>query len=96
MKKLALISLIAPLAVFAEEVATTTEAVTSASSGIASLGFGLAVLGSAIAIGLIGYSIAAAVGRNPSAVKDISSSALLPMVLAEGLGIIAVILVFVK
>ena len=100
MKKLALLSFIAPLAVFAEEVATeTTQAITAASTsggGVALLGFGLAVFGSAIAIGLIGYSIAAAIGRNPSAKGDITSGALLPMVLAEGLGIIAVILVFVK
>ena len=95
MKKLALISLIAPLAVFAEEVATTAETVT-ATSGVASLGFGLAVFASAIAIGLIGFSAAAAIGRNPSAKADITSGILLPMVLAEGLGIIAVILAFVK
>lgn len=95
MKKLALISLVAPLAVFAEEATTTAEAV-AASSGIASLGFGLAVFASAIAIGLIGFSAAAAIGRNPSAKADITSGILLPMVLAEGLGIIAVILAFVK
>ncbi len=95
MKKLALISLVAPLAVFAEEVTTTAEAAT-ATSGVASLGFGLAVFASAIAIGLIGFSAAAAIGRNPSAKADITSGILLPMVLAEGLGIIAVILAFVK
>ncbi len=96
MKKLALISLLAPLAVFAEEVVTTTEVIAPVSSGIESLGFGLAVFASAIAIGLIGFSAAAAIGRNPSAKADITSGILLPMVLAEGLGIIAVILAFVK
>jgi len=96
MKKLALISLIAPFAVFAEQVTETAQAVTVAPSGIASLGFGLAVFASAIAIGLIGFSAAAAIGRNPSAKADITSGILLPMVLAEGLGIIAVILAFVK
>jgi len=99
MKKLALLSFIAPLAVFAEEAATeTAEVVTAAatSGGVSSLGFGLAVFASALAIGMIGFSIAAAIGRNPSAKSDITSGALLPMVLAEGLGIIAVILVFVK
>ena len=102
MKKLALLSFIVPLAVFAQEAATeTTKAVATAatsatSGGVASLGFGLAVFASALAIGMIGYSIAAAIGRNPSAKADITSGALLPMVLAEGLGIIAVILVFVK
>lgn len=96
MKKLALLSFILPFAVFAEEVATTAQAASASFSGIAYLGFGLAVLWSGIGIGLIGYSIAAAIGRNPSAKSDITSGALLPMVLAEGLGIIAVILVFVK
>ena len=92
MKKLALISLIAPLAVFAEEASEAAVAV----SAFGPLGFGFAVFASAIAIGLIGFSAAAAIGRNPSAAKDISSGILLPMVLAEGLGIIAVILAFVK
>ena len=95
MKKLALISLIAPLAVFAEQTTETVQTV-AANSSIASLGFGLAVFASAIAIGLIGFSAAAAIGRNPSAKADITSGILLPMVLAEGLGIIAVILAFVK
>ena len=92
MKKLALVSLVAPLAVFAEESATVAEKV----SAYGPLGFGFAVFASAIAIGLIGYSAAAAIGRNPSAKGDITSGILLPMVLAEGLGIIAVILAFVK
>lgn len=93
MKKLALISAIAPLAVFAEEASTTA---TAAVSAFGPLGFGFAVFASAIAIGLIGFSAAAAIGRNPSAAKDITGGILLPMVLAEGLGIIAVILAFVK
>ena len=93
MKKLALISLMAPLAVFAEEASNPA---TAAVSMFGPLGFGAAVFASAIAIGLIGFSAAAAIGRNPSAAKDISSGILLPMVLAEGLGIIAVILAFVK
>lgn len=98
MKKLALISFLAPLAVFAEEgvVAVVETAATAVVSPFAPLGFGLAVFASAIAIGLIGYSAAAAIGRNPSAKSDITSGILLPMVLAEGLGIIAVILAFVK
>lgn len=94
MKKLALISSLAPLAVFAEEAAETASS--STLIDMAPLGFGLAVFASAIAIGLIGYSAAAAIGRNPSAKGDIAGGILLPMVLAEGLGIIAVILAFVK
>lgn len=93
MKKLALISLVAPLAAFAEETAGLT---TTPGIDLSSLGFGLAVFASAIAIGLIGFATAAAIGRNPSAKADITSGILLPMVLAEGLGIIAVILAFVK
>ena len=96
MKKLALISLLAPLAVFAQDATNTAPAVAKAVSVFGPLGFGFAVFASAIAIGLIGFSAAAAIGRNPSAAKDISGGILLPMVLAEGLGIIAVILAFVK
>ncbi len=92
MKKLALLSLL-PVAAFAEEAST---AAVNTVSAFGPLGFGFAVFASAIAIGLIGFSAAAAIGRNPSAAKDISSGILLPMVLAEGLGIIAVILAFVK
>ncbi len=96
MKKLALISLLAPLAVLAEGTAEAVETAAPAVSAFGPLGFGFAVFASAIAIGLIGYSAAAAIGRNPSAKADITSGILLPMVLAEGLGIIAVILAFVK
>lgn len=96
MKKLALISLLAPLAVFAEEAATTAEKAATTASAFGPLGFGFAVFMAALAIGLIGFSAAAAIGRNPSAAADIKSAILLPMVLAEGLGIIAVVLAFVK
>ena len=81
------------MALFAAE---SGEAATTAVSAFGPLGFGFAVFASAIAIGLIGFSAAAAIGRNPSAAKDITGGILLPMVLAEGLGIIAVILAFVK
>jgi F0F1-type ATP synthase membrane subunit c/vacuolar-type H+-ATPase subunit K len=50
---------------------------------------------SALAIGLIGFGAATAIGRNPSAAADIKSATLLPMVFAEGLGIVAVVLSFV-
>lgn len=93
MKKLALISLLAPLATFAAEEAPAAAATAST---FGPLGFGFAVFTSALAIGLIGFSAAAAIGRNPSAASDIKAGILLPMVLAEGLGIIAVVLAFVK
>lgn len=95
MKKLALISLIAPLAVFAEEVAPIA-ADLSVGHGIDVFGIAASVFMSALAIGLIGFATMNAIGRNPSAAPEIKSAALLPMVLAEGLGIIAVILAFVK
>jgi F-type H+-transporting ATPase subunit c len=96
MKKLALLSLVAPLAVFAEE----TTAVATVSGGVFGHGadvFGIAfaVVMSSLAIGLIGYGAATAIGRNPSAASDIKSATLLPMVFAEGLGIVAVVLAFV-
>ncbi len=96
MKKLALLSLVAPLAAFAEE----TTAATTVSGGVFGHGadvFGIAfaVVMSSLAIGLIGYGAATAIGRNPSAASDIKSATLLPMVFAEGLGIVAVVLAFV-
>jgi F-type H+-transporting ATPase subunit c len=93
MKKLALLSLVAPLAVFAEE--ATTVATSSTGHGIDIIGIAIAVAVSALAIGLIGFSAASAIGRNPSAASDIKSATLLPMVFAEGLGIVAVVLAFV-
>jgi F0F1-type ATP synthase membrane subunit c/vacuolar-type H+-ATPase subunit K len=94
MKKLALLSLVAPLAVFAEEVAPIADI--SVGHGLDVFGIAASVFMSALAIGLIGFGITTAVGRNPSAASDIKSASLLPLVLAEGLGIIAVILAFVK
>lgn len=92
MKKLALLSLVAPAAFAAEE---ATVAAATAGHGIDVLGIALAVALSALAIGLIGFGAASAIGRNPSAAADIKSATLLPMVFAEGLGIVAVVLAFV-
>jgi F0F1-type ATP synthase membrane subunit c/vacuolar-type H+-ATPase subunit K len=93
MKKLALLSLVAPAAFAAEEAAAVATA--TAGHGIDVLGIALAVALSALAIGLIGFGAASAIGRNPSAASDIKSATLLPMVFAEGLGIVAVVLAFV-
>lgn len=95
MKKLALISFLAPLAAFAEEVAAPV-ADLSVGHGLDVFGISASVAMSALAIGFIGFGMTSAIGRNPSAAADIKAGALLPMVLAEGLGIIAVILSFVK
>lgn len=92
MKKLALLSLVAPAAFAAEEAATVAA---TSGHGIDVLGIALAVALSALAIGLIGFGAASAIGRNPSAAADIKSATLLPMVFAEGLGIVAVVLAFV-
>ncbi len=93
MKKLALISLVAPLATFAEE--ATAVAAPVYGHGIDVFGIAASVLLSSLAIGLIGFATANAIGRNPSAAADIKSAVLLPMVFAEGLGIVAVVLSFV-
>jgi F-type H+-transporting ATPase subunit c len=98
MKKLALISsLIIAANSFAAETAATEPVVHSGVFGHGSDVFGIAfaVVMSSIAIGLIGYGAATAIGRNPSAAADIKSATLLPMVFAEGLGIVAVVLAFV-
>ena len=95
MKKLALLSLLAPLAVLAEEATETATTVITVGHGLDVIGIAIAVALSAIAIGLIGFSAAAAICRDPSAAADIKSATLLPMVFAEGLGIVAVVLAFV-
>ena len=97
MKKLALIS---SVVIVANSVSAESAAAVQQTSGIFGHGadvFGIAfaVVMSSLAIGLIGYGIASAIGRNPSAAADIKSATLLPMVFAEGLGIVAVVLAFV-
>jgi F-type H+-transporting ATPase subunit c len=95
MKKLAFAALAAPLLTFAESSPEAATVVATASNAVGFFGFGFAVFASALAIGVIGYSAATAIGRNPSAAADIKSATLLPMVFAEGLGIVAVVLLFV-
>jgi hypothetical protein len=93
MKKLALLSLVAPAAFAAEEatVATLLVLVTvSMFSVFLSLSWFLLLLSVSSVSGA-----ASAIGRNPSAASDIKSATLLPMVFAEGLGIVAVVLAFV-
>jgi F-type H+-transporting ATPase subunit c len=52
-----------------------------------------ALLGAPLGVGLIGMKAAEAVGRNPGASTKILIQAILGMALAEGLGILAIILV---
>ncbi len=99
MKKLALISsLVIAANTFAAETPVAAEAVVHSGvfgHGADIFGIAFAVVMSSLAIGLIGYGAATAIGRNPSAAADVKSATLLPMVFAEGLGIVAVVLAFV-
>jgi F-type H+-transporting ATPase subunit c len=54
---------------------------------------GVAVFGAAIAVGLIGFRTVEAVGRNPQAQGKILPLALVLGAFAEGLGILAMILI---
>lgn len=57
------------------------------------LGIGFAVIGAAIAVGLIGAKAAEAVGRNPGASAKILVQSILGMALAEGLGILSILMI---
>ncbi len=53
---------------------------------------GLGVLGAAIGVGLVGAKAAEAVGRNPGASGKVLVQAIIGMALAEGLGILSLVL----
>jgi F-type H+-transporting ATPase subunit c len=53
---------------------------------------GLAALGAAIGVGFIGAKASEAVGRNPGASGKILVQAIIGMALAEGLGILALLM----
>ncbi len=53
---------------------------------------GLGVLGAAIAVGFVGAKAAEAVGRNPGASGKILVQSIIGMALAEGLGILSLVL----
>ena len=53
---------------------------------------GLGVLGAAIGVGLIGAKAAESVGRNPDASGKVLVQSIIGMALAEGLGILALVL----
>ena len=73
--------------------AEVSEAVQVASTGISGNIVGaLGALGAAIAVGMIGTKAAEAVGRNPAASGKILVQSILGMALAEGLGLIAILL----
>lgn len=56
---------------------------------------GFAVLGAGLGVGIIGSKMAEAIGRNPDATGLIFGRTIVIAALAEGLGIIALILGFV-
>lgn len=53
---------------------------------------GLGVMGAAIGVGLVGFKAAEAVGRDPGASGKILVQAIIGMALAEGLGILSLVL----
>tara|TARA_B100001013_G_C24535999_1_gene412676 strand:+ start:148 stop:423 length:276 start_codon:yes stop_codon:yes gene_type:complete len=63
----------------------------TASAGFGPLGAGLAVVGAGIGIGLLAYSAAGAIARQPEAVKEITGAVNLPLFLLEGVAIIALV-----
>lgn len=53
--------------------------------------FGLGAMGPAIGIGLIGAGAVKAIGRNPSAAKDVRGNMILAIAFAEALGVFALV-----
>jgi len=83
-----ILSIISVSGVFAAEMITETVV---KSSLFAPLGAGLVVIGAAIGIGLLAFSAAAAIARQPEAVKEITGAVNLPLFLLEGVAIIALV-----
>lgn len=54
----------------------------------------LAIIGPAIAIGMIGKSTVEAIGRNPSAAKEIFTPMILALAFAELMGLLAFLSLF--
>jgi len=85
------------------ELLTTLQAAAAPSVEIAqatslngSFTLGVAGAGAAIAIGLIGYAAAQAVGRNPGAFGNILTISIIGMALAEAIAIYALVLAFAQ
>jgi len=57
------------------------------------VGVALGLLGAGLGVGLIGSKGAEAVGRNPGASTKILVQAIIGMALAEGLGVLALVLI---
>jgi len=55
------------------------------------LGAGLVAIGAGIGIGMLAFSAAGAIARQPEAAKDITGAVNLPLFLLEGVAIIALV-----
>ena len=75
--------------VFAAEGSVVTTTVKSSLFG--PLGAGLVAIGAGIGIGLLAFSAASAIARQPEAAKDITGAVNLPLFLLEGVAIIALV-----
>jgi F-type H+-transporting ATPase subunit c len=63
-----------------------------AGSGLyGALGAGLVAIGAGIGIGMLAFSAASAIARQPEAAKDITGAVNLPLFLLEGVAIIALV-----
>ena len=59
--------------------------------GFAAIGAGLVVIGAGIGIGMLAFSAANSISRQPEAAKVISAAVNLPLFLLEGVAIIALV-----
>ena len=73
--------------IFAAEVVETVVK----SSLFGPLGAGLVAIGAGIGIGMLAFSAASAIARQPEAAKEITSAVNLPLFLLEGVAIIALV-----
>ena len=83
-------SVISVSSMFAADAVTKSEAIVK-SSLFGPLGAGLVVIGAGIGIGLLAFSAAGAIARQPEAVKEITGAVNLPLFLLEGVAIIALV-----
>ena len=56
----------------------------------------LAIIGPGIGIGILGGMATSAIGRNPDASNKIQTLAIILAAFAEGLGVLAIVVAFIK
>ena len=71
--------------------AAETSVTTIKSSLFGPIGAGLVAIGAGIGIGMLAFSAASAIARQPEAAKDITGAVNLPLFLLEGVAIIALV-----